>query len=228
LGSVALGHLDAGDMPDVLLTAIVFLMSVASGAILCAFLARTMLGPGAEPRSALRPTGIGIGTVRAVDGLVTLDVECVSGQHFVGKLGQAVDEAPLDGMHPGVLLLVTFDPSERERLSLADDMAAVRTAFDAMLVRKGLVTPSHLDLIRNGTRSRGIVTAMSTTGATREEYREVELDLMVRRTGGGQFPAHETALVPESALVKVSPGSVVDAYYRRGDESTVAVAVPPR
>ncbi len=215
-------------MPDVLLTAIAFLIAAAFGAILCTFLACAMPAPPSVPGAARRPTGIGIGTVRAVDGLVTLDVESVSGQHFVGKLRQAVDEVPLDGLHPGVLLLVTFDPSERERLSLADDMAAVRTAFDAMLVSKGLVTPSHLDLIRSGTRSRGIVTAMSATGATREEYREVELDLMVRRTEGGQFPAHETALVPESALAKVSPGSVVDAYYRRGDESTVAVAVPPR
>jgi hypothetical protein len=103
----------------------------------------------------------------------------------------------------------------------------VRTAFDQMLVGKGLVTPAQMDLIRNGTKSRGIVTAMRTTGAAREDYREVELDLMVRRIVGGQFPAHETALVPESALTKVAPGSVIDAYYRSGDESSVAVSVPP-
>ncbi len=68
---------------------------------------------------------------------------------------------------------------------------------------------------------------MRTTGEAREDYREVELDLMVSRPEGGQFPAHETALVPASALAEVAPGSVVDAYYRRGDESAVAVCVPP-
>jgi hypothetical protein len=102
--------------------------------------------------------------VRAVDGLVTVDVESVSGQHFVGRLRQHADDAPLGELHPGVLLLVTFDPSEREQLSLADDMAAVRTAFDQMLVRKGLLTTAQVELIRNGTKSHGVVTSMRTTG----------------------------------------------------------------
>ena len=43
-------------------------------------------------------------------------------------------------------------------------------------------------------------------GARREDYREVELDVMVQRAGGGQFPAHEKALIPASSLAKVSPG----------------------
>jgi hypothetical protein len=124
-------------------------------------------------------------------------------------------------------LLVTFDPTARERLSLADDIAAVRSEFDQMLVRKGLATRFQLELIRHGIRSRGVVTAMRTTGDAREDYREVELDLMVVRPEGGQFPAHETTLIPASALAEVAPGSVVDAYYRSGDESAVAVCVPP-
>ena len=49
---------------------------------------------------------------------------------------------------------------------------------------------------------------------------------MVRRPGGGQFPVHETALVPSSALGRVTPGSIVDAYYRSDDETAVAVCVP--
>ncbi len=213
-------------MSDVLMTAVVFLLSAAIGAILCAHLSRATRAP-SELLPVRQPTGVGIGTVRAVDGLITVDVESISGQHFVGRLRQHADEAPLGELRPGVLLLVTFDPSEREQLSLADDMAAVRAAFDQMLVRKGLVTPAQLELIRNGTKSRGIVTAMRTTGAAREDYREVVLDLMVRKPEGGQFPAHETALVPESALAKVAPGSGIDAYYRSGDESSVAVSVPP-
>lgn len=213
-------------MSDLLLTAIVFLISVAFAAVLCVPPSRTTLAP-SEPPHGRQSTGVGIGTVRAVDGLVTVDVETVSGQHFVGRLHQHAGDAPLGALQPGVLLLVTFDPSERERLSLADDIAAVRAAFDQMLVRKGLVTTAQIDLIRNGTKSRGIVTAMRKTGAAREDYLEVELDLMVGRRAGGQFPAHETALIPESALGNVAPGCVVDAYYRSGDESTVAVSVPP-
>jgi hypothetical protein len=213
-------------MSDALLAVIVFLICAALGAVLRAPLSRATRAP-SELRRARQPTEVGIGTVRAVDGLITLDVESVSGQHFVGRLRPHADDAPLGDLQPGVLLLVTFDPSEREQLSLADDMAAVRTAFDQMLVRTGLVTPTQMDLIRYGTRSRGIVTAMRKTGTVREDYWEVELDLMVRRTAGGQFPAHETALVPASALANVAPGCVIDAYYRSGDESAVAVSVPP-
>jgi hypothetical protein len=53
------------------------------------------------------------------------------------------------------------------------------------------------------------------------------LDVIVRKPGGGQFPAHQTALIPASSLAKVSPGSIIDTYYRSGDESSVAVCVPP-
>lgn len=114
-----------------------------------------------------------------------------------------------------------------ERLVTIADMLAVRAAFDAMLVRKGLLTGHQLDLIRHGTKSRGVVTGMRTTGGCREDHREVVLDVMVRKPGGGQFPAHETTLIPASSLSKVSPGSIIDTYYRSGDESAVAVCVSP-
>jgi hypothetical protein len=114
-----------------------------------------------------------------------------------------------------------------ERLITAADMLAVRAAFDQMLVRKGLVTGHQLDLIRHGTKSRAVVTGMRTTGAAREDYREVELDVIVRKPEGGQFPAHERALIPASSLAKVSPGSIIDTYYRSGNESAVAVCVSP-
>lgn len=136
-------------------------------------------------------------------------------------------DAVMPDLPPGVVLLVAFDPAARERLSPPDDIMAVRSAFDRMLIRKGLLTHGQLELIRHGTRSRGMVTGVRTTGGAREDYREVELDLMVRRPEGGQFPAHETTLIPASALAGVTPGSLVDAYYRSGDESAVAVCVPP-
>jgi hypothetical protein len=114
-----------------------------------------------------------------------------------------------------------------ERLATATEMLAVRADFDQMLVSKGLVTGDQIDLIRHGTKSRGVVTGMRTTGASREDYREVELDVMVRKPGGGQFPAHEIALIPASSLAKVAPGSIIDTYYRLGRESAVAVCVSP-
>lgn len=114
-----------------------------------------------------------------------------------------------------------------ERLATADDILAARAEFDRMLVRKGLVTGEHVLLIRHGTKSSAVVTGMKTTGAAREDHREVELDVMVKRPEGGQFPAHEKALIPASSLTKVVPGSVIDTYYRSGDESAVAVCVRP-
>ncbi|MGV0784875.1 hypothetical protein [Mycolicibacterium sp. XJ775] len=111
-----------------------------------------------------------------------------------------------------------------ERLVTLGELVA---EFDHMLIRKGLITRVQLELIRTGTRSRGIITGMRATGTIREDYREVELDLMVSRRDGGQFPVRQRALIPASALAKVSPGNVIDAYYRPGDENTVAVCVTP-
>jgi hypothetical protein len=115
-----------------------------------------------------------------------------------------------------------------ERLATDDDIMAIRAEFDRMLIAKGLVTNGQIELIRHGTKSRAVVTGMRTTGHAREDFREVELDVMVNRPGGGQFAAHERALIPESAITKVTPGSIVDTYYRSSDESAVAVCVSPR
>jgi hypothetical protein len=115
-----------------------------------------------------------------------------------------------------------------ERLATTEDIVAIRAEFDRMLVVKGLATDGQIDLIRHGTKSRAVVTGMRTTGHAREDYREVVLDVMVNRPGGGQFPAHERALIPASAIARVCPGSVVDTYYRSDDESAVAVCVSPR
>ncbi|MCV7066082.1 hypothetical protein H7H51_10790 [Mycolicibacterium farcinogenes] len=120
----------------------------------------------------------------------------------------------------------TADPGDEagERLATIEELVA---EFDHMLVRKGLMTAAQLALIRTGTRCRGVVTGMRATGTSREDFREVVLDLMVTRPGGGQFPVRETALVPASALKKVAPGCVIDAYYRPGREEAVAVCVTP-
>jgi len=51
--------------------------------------------------------------------------------------------------------------------------------------------------------------------------------VMVSKSDGSQFAVHEIALIPASSMAKVSPGSVIDTYYRPGYESEVAVSVPP-
>ncbi len=173
---------------------------------------------------------VGIGTVRAVNGgrhQVTIDVETAPGHLFTGRLHCSAGDPVAAALRPGSVVLVAFDPVAREHLSLPDDMVAVRAAFDRMLIRKGLATAAHLDLIRHGIRTCGVVTAVRCTGVTREDHREVELDLMIRRPGGGQFPAHETALIPASAVATVGPGAMIDTYYRPDDESAIAICVPP-
>ncbi|MCT7659957.1 hypothetical protein [Mycobacterium deserti] len=114
-----------------------------------------------------------------------------------------------------------------ERLATAEDILAACMDFDRMLVSKGLLTGEHVKVIRLGTKSHAVVTGMRPTGTAREDHREVELDVMVKRPEGGQFPAHERALIPASSLTKVLPGSVIDTYYRTDDESAVVVCVPP-
>lgn len=209
-------------MPESLWILLAFVVVTILMVIADAVLPRGRAAPGPTAAPA-----VGIGTVSEITDRITVEVVSVSGQKFTGRLRGAPDDPVVAEIRPGAVLLVAFDPDSREQLSLADDMVAIRAAFDRMLVDKGLVTDAQLDLIRHGIRSSGVVTGAHSTGAGREDYREVVLDLMVRRPEGGQFPAHETTLIPATSLDRVCPGSVVDAYYRRGDESTVAVAVPP-
>jgi hypothetical protein len=222
--------------PDVmttsnLLLAALFCVVFAAAATAAA---RALL-PGARPR-AEGPLALvlGVGTVRAVrdtdagERQVTIDVQTAPGQLFAGQLRHCIGDPVIAALRPGNVVLVAFDPVAREHLSLPDDMLAVRSAFDQMLMRKGLTTAAHVDLIRNGIRSHGVITALRTTGVARDDHREVELDLMVSRPHGGQFPAHETALIHRAAVATVGPGSIIDTYYRPEDESAVAVCIPPR
>ena len=75
-------------------------------------------------------------------------------------------------------------------------------------------------------KSRGVVVGLRLTGDFTSECHEVELDVMVSRPEGGQFPARETTMIPETSLSDFTPGSIIDMYYRPGDESSVAVRVP--
>jgi hypothetical protein len=204
-------------MPEALVLTVLAVIGVGIAATL--LLSRSV----ASSKTNVAPD-VGIGTVRQITDVITMEVESVTGVRFTGRLR---DDAVASTLRPGAVLMVAFDPAAREHLSLADDMLAVRAVFDQMLVDKGLLTGHQLDLIRHGTRSDGVVTGMWSTGETREDYLEVELDVMVSRPDGGQFAVHETALIPASSMAKVSPGSVIDTYYRPGDESEIAVSVPP-
>jgi hypothetical protein len=217
LGSVAGTVSEPHGMPDATLLTVLAVIGVGIAATL--LLSR----PLASPNPTVAPA-VGIGTVRQITDVITMEVQSVTGGTFTGLLR---DDSVAEALRPGTVLMVAFDPAAREHLSRADDMLAVRAVFDQMLVDKGLLTRAQLDLIRRGIRSRGVVTGMQTTGEAREDHREVELDVMVSRPDGGQFAVHETALIPASSMARVAPGSVIDTYYRQGDESEVAISVPP-
>jgi hypothetical protein len=201
-------------------TVLIILALVGVGVLATSLLTRSP----ATPRSDAGATDVGVGTVSTITDVATIEVESVTGLRFTGRLR---DDTVTSTLRPGAVLLVAFDPAAREHLSLADDMLAVRAAFDQMLVDKGLLSSHQLDLIRHGIRSHGVITGMRATGESLEDYREVELDVMVSRPGGGQFAVHEIALIPASSMAKVAPGSVIDTYFRPGNETEIAVSVPP-
>jgi len=217
-------------MSDVYLGAIAVVSVLALASVVVA------AGRGGQPQRLRRRRGpsasraVAVGTVRAVadsdEPLVVVEVESVNGQRFTGRLCHREGDPAVAALRPGLILLVSFDPQARDRLSLADDVVAVRAAAGQTLVRQGVLTGEQLDLIRHGARTSGVVTGMRVGRWAGDDLREVELDVMVSRRGGGQFPAHQSTVVPASALVGLTPGSIVDAYYRPGDESTIAVGVP--
>ncbi|MEB3982812.1 hypothetical protein OQ968_16250 [Mycobacterium sp. 663a-19] len=68
---------------------------------------------------------VGVGTVCATDNerQVFVEVVAVSGETFIGKLARC--EGDVWALHPGLVVLVAFDPAAREELSLPDDVLAV-------------------------------------------------------------------------------------------------------
>ena len=116
-------------MSDALLTSFT-LIAVAALAVVAANLWWTRFPTPSTPTTPERPSSVGIGTVRSVTDPVTVEVESVSGQRFVGRLHRS-DDVLTAALRPGVVLLVSFDPAARERLSLADDADAIRSAVAA-------------------------------------------------------------------------------------------------
>lgn len=82
-------------------------------------------------RSRRRDAGnrtVGVGTVRKVKRQAVIEVVAVSGETFIGKLARCHGGLDLSVLRPGLLVLVAFDPTAREELSLPDDVLAVRAA----------------------------------------------------------------------------------------------------
>jgi hypothetical protein len=90
--------------------------------------------PFARPQNAAAPT-VGVGTVRTVgdERQVFIEVVAVSGETFIGKLARCDGDPDVSMLRPGLVVLVAFDPTAREELSLPKDAEAV-IAVDASLL----------------------------------------------------------------------------------------------
>jgi hypothetical protein len=58
-------------------------------------------------------------------------VVAVSGETFIGKLARSKGDPDASVLRPGLVVLVAFDPAAREKLSLPDDVLAVRAKWVA-------------------------------------------------------------------------------------------------
>ena len=73
---------------------------------------------------------VGLGTVRTVntDQHIWIEVSSVQGDTFIGRLVHDDAGPDVATLRPGLVILVAFDPAEREQLSLPDDVLAVRAS----------------------------------------------------------------------------------------------------
>lgn len=76
---------------------------------------------------------VGVGTVRRVKRQIFIEVVAVSGETFIGKLARCGGDLDLSVLRPGLVVLVAFDPTAREELSLPDDVLAVHAAWAGAL-----------------------------------------------------------------------------------------------
>ena len=112
------------------------IIGVACAAFAIVLLGRLMWTP--RESSAVDRT-VGVGTVRGVDESATaagerqvfIEVVAVSGETFIGKLARSSGDPDVSALRPGLVVLVAFDPAEREQLSLPDDVLAVRAKWVA-------------------------------------------------------------------------------------------------
>ena len=60
---------------------------------------------------------------------ILIEVASVHGDTFIGRLIHRDGDPDMSMLRPGLVVLVAFDPTAREQLSLPDDMLAVRATF---------------------------------------------------------------------------------------------------
>ncbi|BBX99251.1 hypothetical protein AWC15_17635 [Mycobacterium lacus] len=106
--------------------------------LLLATVAEGFVGRLIRMRARRRADGpiVGVGTVVDNDESATasgerqiwVEVASVHGDTFVGRLVHDDGDPDVATLRPGLVVLVAFDPAARERLSLPDDMLAVRAA----------------------------------------------------------------------------------------------------
>ena len=76
---------------------------------------------------------VGVGTVRKFKRQIFIEVVAVSGETFIGKLARCDGGLDMTVLRPGLVVLVAFDPTAREELSLPDDVLAVHAAWVSSL-----------------------------------------------------------------------------------------------
>jgi hypothetical protein len=114
---------------------------IAFFGVACAAVAIAVLGwfKSAPRETAVGDRTVGVGTVRGIDESaaaagqrqVFIEVVAVSGETFIGKLARSKGDPDASVLCPGLVVLVAFDPAAREKLSLPDDVLAVRAKWVA-------------------------------------------------------------------------------------------------
>jgi hypothetical protein len=94
-------------------------------------------------RALIDRPSVGVGTVYTVEDIevegtesatadterqVLIQVTGVRGEEFIGRLVHRDSDLDMSKLRPGLVVLVAFDPTARERLSLPDDVLAVRAS----------------------------------------------------------------------------------------------------
>jgi hypothetical protein len=81
------------------------------------------------PQTSTAGRTVGVGTVcTAGERQITIQVTGVHGENFIGRLVRRDGDPVASWLRPGAILLVAFDPTAREQLSLPDDILAVRAS----------------------------------------------------------------------------------------------------
>ncbi|MBZ2196519.1 hypothetical protein [Occultella gossypii] len=157
---------------------------------------------------------------------LVLDVETPDGGRFRSQATQLIPEHELGAFEPGALLPVRYRPGRTRSVSLiADSSDAAQAALNDYLVGKGLITPQDLDVARRGVRTSAVVTAATPTGQVRDGHTQLQLDVLVARPDGSQYPVTQRLFVPASQLSRVHVGSRVATFVLPEDEQRVSVGL---